>query len=62
MICGNDMSFVNSFFLFALVGAAVPVLIHLLTRDRIQTRAIFDAPLFRQRARSWSSGAKNSRN
>jgi hypothetical protein len=30
------MSFVNSFFLFALIGAAVPVLIHLLTRDRIQ--------------------------
>jgi hypothetical protein len=30
------MSFANSFFLFALVGAAVPVLIHLLTRDRIQ--------------------------
>jgi hypothetical protein len=30
------MSFANSFFLFALAGAAVPVLIHLLTRDRIQ--------------------------
>ena len=30
------MSFANPFFLFALAGAAVPVLIHLLTRDRIQ--------------------------
>ena len=30
------MSFLNSYFLFALAGAAVPVLIHLLTRDRIQ--------------------------
>ena len=30
------MSFANSFFLFALIGAAAPVLIHLLTRDRIQ--------------------------
>jgi hypothetical protein len=30
------MSFVNSFFLFALIGAVSPVLIHLLTRDRIQ--------------------------
>jgi len=30
------MSFANPYFLIALVGAAVPVLIHLLTRDRIQ--------------------------
>src|SRR5277367_3740287 len=30
------MSFVNPYFLFALAGVAVPVLIHLLTRDRIQ--------------------------
>ena len=30
------MSFANPLFLFALVGAAAPVLIHLLTRDRIQ--------------------------
>ncbi len=30
------MSFVNPFFLIALAGAAVPILIHLLTRDRIQ--------------------------
>ena len=30
------MSFLNPYFLFALAGVAVPVLIHLLTRDRIQ--------------------------
>lgn len=30
------MSFANPYFLIALAGAAVPVLIHLLTRDRIQ--------------------------
>ena len=30
------MSFANPYFLLALAGAAVPVLIHLLTRDRIQ--------------------------
>jgi hypothetical protein len=39
------MSFVNPYFLFALAAAAVPVLIHLLTRDRIQ-RATFSTLRF----------------
>ncbi len=30
------MSFLNPYFLFALAGAALPVLVHLLTRDRVQ--------------------------
>ena len=45
------MSFVNPFFLIALAGAAVPILIHLLTRDRIQHAAFSTMRFFAKGAK-----------
>lgn len=45
------MSFLNPLFLIALAGAAVPVLIHLLTRDRVQHVAFSTVRFFAKGAR-----------
>jgi hypothetical protein len=45
------MSFANPYFLFALAGAAAPVLIHLLTRDRIQHATFPTLRFFAKRAK-----------
>ena len=46
------MAFVNSYFLIALAGAAIPLLIHLLTRDRVRRVAFSTLRFFANASRN----------